>query len=383
MKEKLVIYITVLCAFGLLNSYCHTGNETESINIKSFSREKQDLNHLLNPFGTITHAVKLELKNDESIIGNIDQVCIAKNSDIYVGDFDSGKSVMRFNSQGHFLNRFGRLGQGPGEFSQIRRFTIDSNGNAFLLTPEKIIKYSPTGTLLKEKRIDFFGHDIIAIENMIYVAVVKYRVSSPDPKAALLIFDSQLEKTGGILNHDPRLEKYSFLPINLLAKKKENLYFSYIYDLGILQYNTKTRKITRFTIPNQNHILEKTWEKRNFQEEDRRLISNTLHRFAKIHGTNDFLFLYEFCNERRIYDYWILDLEKNKITIFPFPGPGFFETHLFFDRIVGSYEEGILGVFDDPGKFNQYQGSFPALKEISFSQQDNPILVFLGIKRGD
>jgi hypothetical protein len=49
---------------------------------------------------------------------------------------------------------------------------------------------------------------------------------------------------------------------------------------------------------------------------------------------------------------------------------------LFLSYISGSFENGLIGVFGEAEEFNQYKANYPALKEIEFKLEDNPILGF-------
>jgi hypothetical protein len=94
----------------------------------------------ISKIGGIERAIKLETTED-SVIGNIDKLIIGKNSEIFIGDYFSSKKIFRFTRDGKFMNFYGRIGQGPGEYVQIMGFTIDAADNIILLTPHKLIKF--------------------------------------------------------------------------------------------------------------------------------------------------------------------------------------------------------------------------------------------------
>ena len=127
-------------------------------------------------------------------------------------------------------------------------------------------------------------------------------------------------------------------------------------------------------IPNENKSLDNIWEKRRLNEKDMDKIKNKIHRFNWIFSFNDNLLLSEYNKENKIFDFWLLNLKTKKAIIFPYPGPEFISKNLFFNRIVGSYDKGIIGVFNCIEKFNKYKKDFPVLKNIEFSIEDNPIL---------
>jgi DNA-binding beta-propeller fold protein YncE len=69
-------------------------------------------------------------------------VVTASNGDIFVVDGHSGQNpkappdyvtrVIRFSSNGKFINEWGRLGSGPGEFRNAHAVAIDSRGRLFV-----------------------------------------------------------------------------------------------------------------------------------------------------------------------------------------------------------------------------------------------------------
>ncbi len=371
-KNKIFILLLAICFLH----FCHNGKDKISlkeIDFKSISIERKIFEDFWS-VGKLKKAVKLEAKRN-SLIGNIDHVIRNKNGDFYVGDYVSSKKVLRFNQYGDFISSIGTIGQGPGEYNHIFSFALNSDGSAVLLTATKLIKFDKNGKLIKETRINYHALDIAIIDDLIYIYVLRY-LYSPKIKKAILILNSDFSKIGEIYPYDTRLEKYLFLPNKIFSKSNNNLSFIDIYDFSLQILNTKSKKIYQLQIPNENASLNVIWKKRRLTEKNKTEIKKRIHRYNFIFGYKDGLFLNEYCKGKKIYDYWILNLEKKKAIIFPYPGQEFLKKNLFFDRIVGSYEKGIIGVFNDDEKFNKYKKDFPALKYIEFNIEDNPILAF-------
>jgi hypothetical protein len=59
---------------------------------------------------------KIHLSQDKEILENVEGLAILKSSDIIISD-TIGASIKTYDSHGQFLNKFGRRGQGPKEFS--------------------------------------------------------------------------------------------------------------------------------------------------------------------------------------------------------------------------------------------------------------------------
>ncbi len=367
------ILIFLLAVFFL--NACNSGEkpaDIKTIDFKSFSVVHKQYKDFLGS-GEIKRAVKLET-NENALIGGVDSVVIDKNGDILVGDFDSNKKVFRFDKDGRFITRYGMTGRGPGENIELTDFKVISDGSIILLTPFKLIKFGKSGQLEKEVKINYFAEEIAVIDDLIYLSVINYR-SAPKTRKSILILDSQFNEVGGLEPYDERLDKYRFLPLNRLATRGSKLCFFDYYDLNLKVYDPESKEITRLLIPNDNASLDAVWGKNGLRETDMTEIKKRLHNFGLIYGFKNGLLLFERWKEKKIFDYWFLSLEKKKVVTFAYSRE-FLDNNLFFNRVSGSYEDGIIGVFDDDVKFNKYKKDFPALKEIEMSVEDNPILVF-------
>ena len=377
--KKIKIYIFLLITFFL--HCCQKNSENiikkNSIDIKSISIERKDIKSLMC-IGKIKEAVKLETK-DNSLIGNVDLVIRDGNGDFYVGDYYSSKKIFRFDKNGNFITCFGRIGQGPGEYKNILSFALNSDNSVVLLTSLKLIKFDRNGKLIKEVRINYFAKDITIIDDLIYIFVLRYR-HSPKIKKAIIILDSDLKKVGEMSTYDTRLEKYLCLPKRIFAKSNGKLCFIDIYDLKLNIFNPKNNEIYFLSIPNENYNLDLIWKKRKLIEKDYKEIRTRIHRFNLIFGMKDRIFLKESCVEKNIYyNAWILNLEKRKAIIFPYLKICRYSDkeilpNICFNFIAGSYNKGVIGVFDSVERFNKYKRDFPALKDIEFNIEDNPIL---------
>lgn len=93
--------------------------------------------------------VKLET-NDNCLFGNIDKILI-DSTGIYIMDSREAESIFRFDREGHFLNKIGKTGRGPGEYIFPQDFDIlDGEVYVFNGNQSKIFKYSVDGVYLNE-----------------------------------------------------------------------------------------------------------------------------------------------------------------------------------------------------------------------------------------
>ena len=59
-------------------------------------------------------------------------MAVAPNGDIYVSDGYGNARIVHFNKEGEFINEWGHLGHGPGEFSTPHAIAMDSKGRIYV-----------------------------------------------------------------------------------------------------------------------------------------------------------------------------------------------------------------------------------------------------------
>lgn len=105
--------------------------------------------------------VKLETGQDHLIGSNI--LIKFYKSDIYVMDTRNEKCVMHFDKTGIFLNKIGKVGYGPEEYSNILDFAIDNDTISILSgqgAKSKIYNYLVDGSYIKDFIIDVTANSI-------------------------------------------------------------------------------------------------------------------------------------------------------------------------------------------------------------------------------
>lgn len=150
MKIKLLFFVIVLSYFlySCGNGKKEKTDESEIVSTNCITLKiKGDINSLLQIDSIFTDikTIPLETK-DECMIEEIVKA-------IFYGDKlflqDNMKRLLVFNTNGKFLYEIGKIGRGPGEFLELRDFDIDKEGNIYILSFLKILKYKSDGTFLK------------------------------------------------------------------------------------------------------------------------------------------------------------------------------------------------------------------------------------------
>lgn len=132
------------------------GNPVD-ITIQEFNTYQLPPQRLDDIFETIK-IVRLQT-SDNCIIGEISKLQI-ENDTIYVLDRLS-KSVLSFTSNGEFIHKYGKIGQGPGEIVELSSMSVDDKYVMILdASIQKLITYNHFGDIVSEKKIPFFIIDI-------------------------------------------------------------------------------------------------------------------------------------------------------------------------------------------------------------------------------
>ncbi|TAL68751.1 MAG: 6-bladed beta-propeller [Bacteroidetes bacterium] len=150
MLIQLRIYILfILFVFEGCKPHNHTSNfsqASDTINLSNF-----ESTHFWDEI-IIDKIIPLETK-ENSVIGLIHQMDIFENFIIIHDLFNH--NIFIFDIDGKFLKKIGKRGNGPGEYKDIRGYTIDPKKQEILiLTYKKILKYSlPDGVFLGSQKI--------------------------------------------------------------------------------------------------------------------------------------------------------------------------------------------------------------------------------------
>lgn len=81
-------------------------------------------------------------------------MAISQNGDIYVSDGYGNARVVHFDSKGTFINEWGQLGHGPGEFSTVHAIAVDSKSRVYVADRNnaRIQVFDSKGKFLEEWR---------------------------------------------------------------------------------------------------------------------------------------------------------------------------------------------------------------------------------------
>jgi len=362
--SRILILLILLFFFS-----CMGKNSHKKIDLNKIHFLDKHINYLSEGV-KIIKIVKLETKK-ESLIGSINKVIYGAYRNFYVGDFYIGKKIIKFDKDGQFLRSYGREGQGPGEFSNIIDFGVDDNENVIILTQFKLIKFNKEGNLVKERRIFFLGKELVIDNGLIYLYVLDFK-DGRRGKSKILLFDMSLKEVGGIGEYDKRLEKYLFVPLNVLSKGEGKIYFTEIYDFKINIYDTKLKRLKTLMLPYDSSRLEKIFMKDLITEKDREYVKNIVHRFNTICSTDKVVLLSEYNKENKILKYWLFNFEESVVYLFSDISEGLWN---LLSSVKGCYKRGFIAFVDNKETINVYNKETNAFNSVNIDVEENPVLI--------
>lgn len=144
---------------------------------------KQETSKTLSTFFKSANPIILETK-EECLIGEIIELQVF-DGHIYVLDIRAAKSLLVFDMTGRFIRKIGSLGQGPGEYTSISNFTLDTENRFIYLLDhfQRVHKYQLDGTFVSTITPKVQNANIIYIQyhsKRLYMNAIPYNPTLND-----------------------------------------------------------------------------------------------------------------------------------------------------------------------------------------------------------
>lgn len=108
----------------------------------------------------------LPLKEDDEVMfANLERL-VAKDNKFFIVDTYGNKTVVSFTKDGNAYAKYGKIGQGPGEY--FRPWDINVRGdNVYILdsNTKKVLRYKISGEYVEEKTIPFIAQSFHILDN--------------------------------------------------------------------------------------------------------------------------------------------------------------------------------------------------------------------------
>lgn len=332
----------------------------------------------ISDMGRFIRAVKLET-TEASLLGNIETVKVdARNGDLIVADLKASKGVYRFGPQGRFLTQYGRSGSGPGEYDSLLDFTVRHDGSVVLLTSYKLIAFNAEGQFLRERQLDITGLRLTRYQNHLMVYGLKRR----GPSQVVWAFDSHLDPVRRFHGEDPHIRQLMFMPREVMASSETRFFVGEPFQGALTVYESGLMKGRKYVLPKQGNeaALAAAWQKYDPNNDaSAQRVAALVHRIENLHAVGGWLHFTELAQGGRIFRTHLFNPEQQVIYRYGparllKPGPN--SPDLGLDAIAGSDAQGLIGVLYNPETFARYKHQYPALREVTFADTDNPLLLF-------
>lgn len=158
--------------------------------------------------------VSLEL-TDASLISNIFDIKVTGN-DIFVCDYRTG--ISHFDRAGHFLNKIGRKGQGPGEYQGFYNIEIDECQKHVYFYDyiyNKIFKFNFEGEFINDSTRDF-ANIISGTNPRVLLENNKLFIIDPIP----VLYEKENYFTFALLDENYQIKNFFYNP-EILTRSKE------------------------------------------------------------------------------------------------------------------------------------------------------------------
>jgi len=146
LNIKNIVIFLLVAVFLLINSCSHK----EKSSRQTFTFEK-------------VYEIGMSMDDENYIFGSINDVEVDSWGNIYVLDGKMTR-IVKFDRDGKFILRFGKKGQGPGEFGFPESMVLDSDRNIYVLSSGKVLVFDENGKYLQSFPYNFYGLDI-ALDN--------------------------------------------------------------------------------------------------------------------------------------------------------------------------------------------------------------------------
>ncbi|MBN1144221.1 MAG: 6-bladed beta-propeller [Bacteroidales bacterium] len=176
------IIVLLFCSCRNKEQDFQNSNRPEIINVSIPDHGILTLSELYQNFNLI----KLQSRDKTGLINYISKMQVVKDRIFIL----SNNTILCFKLDGSYLSSLDKKGKGPGEYSRISDFFIDTLVNCIEINDDltkKIIRYSYDGNFLDEWKHNFFVNRFIKINNYTYVFYCSSFINSNIKKRIIFV----------------------------------------------------------------------------------------------------------------------------------------------------------------------------------------------------
>lgn len=247
----------ITALFILLLSFSNCSNKKnnfESTISPNYNIYKVEVSTNKNYYDSIINLISdtafVILQEKENIMFSYADKIIEHNNKYFILD-KTLRSIVSFKKDGNPITKYGRIGQGPGEYVSPWDFDIDTTGLYILDTKsKKVIHYSEEGSFLEERKIPFFADALKRLKNGNFIFN-----TTPDgtQKPSIIYTDSEMNTISKSLNYrNNYIGGYTTNHIIRRNKTGLNFYRSPSDSLTILDKDGEIKSFVIFNFLNKS-----------------------------------------------------------------------------------------------------------------------------------
>ena len=247
----------ITALFILLLSFSNCSNKKnnfESTISPNYNIYKVEVSTNKNYYDSIINLISdtafVILQEKENIMFSYADKIIEHNNKYFILD-KTLRSIVSFKKDGNPITKYGRIGQGPGEYVSPWDFDIDTTGLYILDTKsKKVIHYSEEGSFLEERKIPFFADALKRLKNGNFIFNTTPDVTQ---KPSIIYTDSEMNTISKSLNYrNNYIGGYTTNHIIRSNKTGLNFYRSPSDSLTILDKDGEIKSFVIFNFLNKS-----------------------------------------------------------------------------------------------------------------------------------
>ncbi|MFC0878288.1 6-bladed beta-propeller [Saccharicrinis sp. FJH2] len=384
----ILVFMLTCCKSNRAKTQEAPPEQTLSPNYTKIKPKLSTYNNTLDLDSIINHITYIPLEtNKNCLIGHIHKIH-SDSTDIIIHDKRNNK-VLRFNTEGKFLNQIGHLGQGPDEFNEAFNTVIDARKNVVSimdLKGRKYVFYAYDGKYLGMQKMEVICLQHEYYNNGMLLDIDRcYNPSYPELKNCCLIL-KEGDNIKKLVSFELQNNSYAGFPV--IQKFGSKFYYNIpfqnkileinnskpelIYELDLEEFGWTSEDLTTFT---NKDIYEKIRSNGFFNGQF--VISDNILYFNMSYKNLLYHYFYSKTTGKNISGTAYIN-SKNKFKEYTFGFPKFLspDNHKFI-----SYFE--------PGNFIYRKNRIDTSKNISSKEvklmksikaEDNPVLLVYDLK---
>lgn len=197
--------------------------------------------------------IVLRSDHQNTKIASADKIEMFGNK-IYIADKISSKLVV-FDSTGKAIGHVGHKGHGPGGYINIADFSIDHDGNIYILDYNNLslLKYNPQNDFIGSQKLPFYAETLQCLSDNKFAFGLTANNSGKYPHDHVIITNKDLEKEKTIARYGNNTNDNFHLSGFGFTKTKDGIFFykpidDYVY---LLDYSGNLKNVFLFDFGNK------------------------------------------------------------------------------------------------------------------------------------